>query len=114
MTNTEFESQYSKLEEINPFYQKKVIKELIAECVRELDLLWFKRLVERILLNPGIRIDIGEAARTEKQARRAATDTRAMTQAFESLKENMSENGLKDVLKSMGVNSLLEAVKAAK
>lgn len=114
MTNYEFESQYKKLEETSPYYAKATVKELVAGCVFDLDQLWFKRLVERIILNPTQRIDIGEAARSEKQARRAVRDTRDLTEAYQSLKENISDDGLKKVLESLGAKSLMDAVKAAK
>lgn len=114
MTNYEFEAEYSKLESTNQFYAKGAVKELVAQAVCDLDHAWFRRLVETIVLDPSKSINIGRAARDEKRARQAVRDTRALTEAYESLKQNTSNNGLAEVLKSMGVNSLLEAVKAAK
>ena len=112
MTNYEFEAEYGKLISCNEqYYSKKIIKTLIAECVAELDKAWFNRLITRIILNPTQRIDIADAARTERLARKNSTDTRALIHAFEEIKHRSTDEGLKKVLANYGANSLIEAIK---
>ena len=111
MTNYEFEAEYTKLESTNQFYAKPAVKELVAQAVCDLDYKWFSRLVETIALDPSKSINIGRAARDEKRARQAVRDTKALCEAYRSLSENTSNNGLAEVLKSLGANSLFDAVK---
>lgn len=112
MTNYEFEAEYDKLSESNPLiYKNKTRKELIANCVKDLDVNWFKALVNRIVLNPMVRVDIDEAARGERIARAAIKRSQDESKAFENMTEKMSENGLQETLEKFNAKTVFEAVK---
>ena len=99
MINYEFEAEYQKLIDFNSaYYSKAIIKQLIAECVYELDKAWFRKLITRIILNPTQRIDIADAARSEKMARKSVSETKALLNFSDQIKSYSSENGLQNIL----------------
>lgn len=111
MTNYEFEAQYQKLAEAYPeIYGKKFRKEIIAQCVRDLDLRWFSNLVNRLLLNPYLKFDFDEAARNERIAKSRIKATQDETQAIEALKSKMTASGYEELLKKYNAKSLTEAL----
>ena len=115
MTNYEFENEYQKLAEAYPeIYGKKFRKELIAKSVYDLDKGWFASLVKRLILNPYLKIDFDEAARNERLNKNKVRRTQDIFKAQEVIKNNSSDEGLKNFLKNMRVNSLEEAIKKTK
>jgi hypothetical protein len=112
MTKNEFELEYKKLEELYPaVYQNKIRKEMIANTVKDLSHPWFKSLVKRIILNPQMRLDIDEAARSERLTFIQREKTKETINSLDKLKEQISNKGYEESLKLFGANSLSEAVK---
>jgi hypothetical protein len=112
MTKNEFESEYKKLEELYPtLYQNKIRKELIANTVKDLSHSWFRSLVKRIILNPQMRLDIDEAARSERITFIQREKTKETINSLDKLKEQISNKGYEESLKLFGAKSLSEAVK---
>lgn len=112
MTTYEFEHEYQKLADAYPeIYGKKFRKELIAKSVHDLDRAWFGNIVKRLILNPYLKFDIDEAARSERINRSQVKRTKEEINALNNIAKQSSENGLKDVLKMFNANSLEEAIK---
>ncbi len=111
MTNYEFKAEYDKLVDVYPSNFGNEHKEkAIYNYIKDLDQKWWKALVNRIILSSKPGIDIEDAARGERLARKKIEDTKLLLKASTSFSEQMSECGLEDVLKSMGVKSLVEAI----
>jgi len=114
MTNYEFKLEYDKLVECYPMVFGNQHKEkAIFEYIKDLDAKWWKALSRRILLSSNPRIDIEDAARGERIARKRIEETRILLDVTEKFKD-ITENGLDDALKKIGANSLLEAIEKTK
>ncbi|MEK6772358.1 MAG: hypothetical protein AABY64_00335 [Bdellovibrionota bacterium] len=111
MTELEFKREYKKLEDVFPQnFNSKFKEEAIANYIKDMDVRWWKALVNRMILSSNPRLDIDDAARGERIAKKRAEDTRAMLQLNDQLNEKISEDGLNNVLKNLGAKSLEEAV----
>lgn len=111
MTTYEFKLEYDKLIEIYPQnFSSKFKEQAIFNYIKDLDVKWWKALVNRMILSSNPRLDIDDAARGERNARRRAQDTNAMLRLNDELSDKISATGLEDALKQVGANSLLDAI----
>jgi hypothetical protein len=112
MTIYEFDYEYEKLEKAYPdIYAKKFRKEIIAGIVKDLDKSWFSALVKRIILNPYTRIDIDEAARSERLAKLQIQKSRDNSQALDFVRTMETNEGYKKAIAEFGATSASEALK---
>jgi len=115
MTFEEFENEYKRLaQEFPKEFGSSQRKALIAERVLMLPRHWFKKFIDRMIITANPRLDIEEAARGERLSRaehelKSQTDT-----ALKVVKEKMSDEALKGILKNTNASNLWEAVKKAK
>lgn len=111
MTNYEFKLEYDKLVEVYPQnFSSKFKEQAIANYIKDLDSAWWKALVNRIILSSNPRLDIEDAARGERLARKRYQETKGLLATYDALEDKITENGLKNVLEKMGVNSLEDAI----
>lgn len=111
MTNYEFKLEYDKLVEVYPQnFSSKYKEQAIANYIKDMEASWWKALVNRIILSSNPRIDIEDAARGERNAKRRHQETKGLLATFGELEDRISENGLKNVLEKMGASSLEDAV----
>lgn len=115
MTNYEFKLEYDKLVDIYPDQFKSKFKEqAVANYVKDLDAKWWKSTVTRMILSSNPRLDIEDAARGERLAKQKLRATQETLDAINMVSRNISTAGLQNALKSLGVNSLLEAIEIKK
>lgn len=111
MTNYEFKAEYDKLVEVYPQNFNSDHKQLaIWSYVKDLEIRWWKALVNRMILSSNPRIDIEDAGRGERIAKQRERDTKAMFQLQDQLQDKISENGLEEVLEKLGKKSLVDAI----
>lgn len=110
MTEQEFQSEYDKLKSVYADFRNTFKEIAVAKAVKDMDPKWWRALVNRIILSSNPRLDIDDAARGERLAKKRAEDTKVLLEASVVA----SENGLSDVLKRMGAGSLLDAVRKSK
>lgn len=109
MTNYEFETQYDRLLEFNKvYYAKAPVKDLIASLAKDFEAGFLRSLVNRVVADPFGKINVVEGLREEARARRRIHETRVMNQAFENLKREITDDGLKKALN--GANNVWEAI----
>lgn len=112
MTKIEFLKEYKRLlEEYPQQFSSKTRMELIERTVIELPLKWWSNLVDRIIISNNPRLDILESARGETQALRSYRRTTDLLEALKRDSEHISDEGLTNFLKKLGVDDLTQAVK---
>lgn len=110
MTEQEFQTEYDKLKSVYADFRNTFKEMAVAKAVKDMDAKWWRALVNRIILSSNPRLDIDDAARGERLAKKRAEDTKILLEASSVA----SENGLSDVLNRMGAGSLMEAVQKSK
>lgn len=111
MNRSDFLKYYNLLIEIFPNeYSSKHKAQLIFEHVKELDLNWFIRKVDSIIMGSNRFFDWEEAARGERLALQRLKQTKEVLDAHEAMIKNSSESGLTNVLRKLGKKSLLDAI----
>lgn len=112
MNDLEFSEQYKRLQVVHPNYfgtQEKMAT--IWHFVGDMDVRWFKSLVDRIIMaNRADKIDIGEAVANERRNRKSVAFAEAVSAATKTW-ANMTEKGLENVLEKYKATNLLEAVR---
>lgn len=113
ITDPEFREQYKRLVEVHPHYfSSKEKMDTIWEHVKTLDVDWFRRQVDNIVMAVDIRsekYDLGYAARQERNARRSAEFAKAVSDAADAWKR-VNGQGLESILEKYNSGSLVEAV----
>lgn len=112
MTTEEFKTLYDKLVKVYPFEFGNEIKEkAIFSYIKDLDKRWWSALVYRIILSSNPKIDISDAARGERNARKQAELTQNIISAQEMLSGNISNEGLEKALAEVGARSLTDILR---
>jgi hypothetical protein len=112
MLEKEFMIQANRLSEVFPQHfssQQKL--DLIFERVKDFEISWLRKVVDRIILSNDPRFDFDDATRAERIARNNVLLTKDLISAQEELSTKISDQGLSNALKNFGANSLLEAIK---
>jgi len=111
MTDYEFKTQMQRLSDAFPsHYSSQQRTKLIFERVKDLDLGWFRKLVDRIILTNDPRFNFDEASRGERLARKQINLTTDLIRASEAISEQITDQGFANALAEFGTNSLLDAV----
>ena len=111
MTLQEFNREYQKLSDTYPqHFESEFRKKAIADFVVDLDYRFWASLVNRILVSGDPRLDIMEAAHGERNAKRRARDTLAYLDLQKSLGRYCTDNGLENVVESLGIKSLSDVI----
>ena len=111
MTTQEFENQYEKLVKVYPqVFGNDVKRTAVASYIKDLDARWWCALVNRMILSSNPRLDIEDAARGERLARKRVSDTEAMFKLSDKLQEKITDQGLDKALNVIGAQSLLDAI----
>lgn len=115
MTFEEFSNEYARLEnDFKKEFGSDQRKILIAERVLMLKHSWWKRLVDRIIIQNNPRLDIDEAARAERLSQASNDLVNDTNAAIKSFKEKLSDGALDSFLKDFGANSLWDAIQKTK
>lgn len=111
MNDLEFREQYKRLKEVHPYTYENNEKALtIWRFVKDMEIDWFKNLVDRIVLsNRGDKIDIGEAVAAERRSRASVKFADDVIESLR-LRNNISEKGLENVLDKYKLKSLVECL----
>lgn len=118
MNDIEFREQYKRLRECHPnIFAPKEKMDTIWYYVKDLDLNWFKKIVNHIVMANDVRsekYDIGAAAIAEMRSRKAQEFANNVIKMSELVSKRMSADGLENTLKHYGANSLLDAVEKSR
>jgi hypothetical protein len=115
MTKEEFMIEYGRLLSVRKeFYSLPARRDLIAKHVMGLSHNWWRSLVDRIILSREGSVDIEEAARGERRALSGLRVAKVESEAYTAFSRHMSERGLEETLKTIGTNSLWDAVQKRK
>lgn len=110
MNDLEFREQYKRLRETHPMKFEPTEKlNTIWRFVQDMEVAWFKSLVDRIVMSSRGDLDIGEAVAAERRHRKSkefADSVCAATNAW----QGVTEKGLDNVLGKYGAGSLADAV----
>lgn len=113
MTDPEFREQYRRLTDVHKMhFSSKEKMDTIWGYVQDLDVKWFSRIVDSIVMATDVRserFDIGFAARAERNAKKAAAKAREVSDLVDAY-DNLNNQGLEKVLEEYKSGSLLEAV----
>lgn len=111
MTKQDFALQMIRLKDNYPqHYGSESKAMLIYERVKDLDVFWFKKTVERILLSGEPRFNFEDAAKNERLHRRSLEFNKDLELANERVKEQMTDEGFQKVLNQFNASSAWEAV----
>jgi len=110
VTKAEFLQEAKKLVDWKPQEFSAVRIDLIFTEVSDLSARWWADTVKRIILSGNPRIDIGESARANRAAKNSEMRAMAAVRIANGEGELRTDDGLQKVLKSMGANSLLDAI----
>lgn len=107
MTQAEFKLEYDKLVKVYPSQFGNEIKEAaVYTFIKDLDRRFWVSLANRIILSSNPFLDIQEAAAGERRARKSAELTSDILKAQDVMAEKITESGLSDALKQIGLTSL--------
>ena len=111
MNDLEFREQYKRLKEVHPNTYENNEKALtVWRFVKDMEIDWFKSLVDRVVLsNRGDKIDIGEAVASERRHRASIKFADDVIETLR-LRNNISDNGLENVLKRYEFESLIDCL----
>lgn len=112
MTTQEFKAETKRLIEIFPqHFSSQTRVQLIFERVKDLDIGWFRKCVDRMIITNDPRFNFDDAARGERLARKQVELTNDIIRAQEALAENISNQGLEKALAEVGASSLTDILR---
>lgn len=113
MTPKEFSEQIERLSNCFPsaFPEERI--KVIFRHIHDLDLSWWRQTVDRIIITNNPRLDIEEAVRAYRNARGSMKRANNVVAFHESIREQISDEGLSRALKLFGSNNLLDAISVA-
>lgn len=111
MNFEEFSAQISRLSgEFPQHFNSKGRVQLIFERVKDFEVAWLRKIVDRIILTNDPRFNFDDAARGERLSRKNTQLTQDVIAASDALSGQISEKGLSEALKAFGANSLLDVL----
>lgn len=115
MTKQEFTQEWERLQKEFPAqFQSVTRKDLIAKHVISLEVGFWRALVDRMILSNNPRLDIEEAARSERLSRFNQRLAKDAIGAYEVVSQKMTEDGFRDALNKFGATSVWEAIERNK
>jgi len=83
---------------------------VIYESIRDMEINWFRKIVDSMILNYDHRINFVELVKNERQRLKSLEFTNDVIESYEILNSQITDNGLSNALKKLGVKSLTEAI----
>jgi len=114
MTIYEFDVHYDKLIDHRPrYYNKTENRQAIFAAVKDMELLWFKQAVDKVVAHKEFHINIIQEAKQYRWFQRKHAETRHWLHEQEN-KSAESTMGLQDYLTSIGAKCPLDAIEKVK
>lgn len=115
MTPEEYIFQYERLCDVFPNkFENPTKMDTVFKFVQDLEIDWFRKLVDRIVMTPHGNIDIGEEVAGEKRTRKSIEFADDVNKALDVLHGRITPLGLKKVLDAYQVKTLWEAVEKSR
>lgn len=115
MTFAEFSKPYAEL--ADAFGQQNFNPKrgtLLFKYVSDLPTYWWRGLVERMIIENNPKLNIAEAANSERKTANSAKRAQEESEAAQNLLRNASDASLKNMKQQYGSNSILELMQKMK
>lgn len=112
MTDSEFLNQYKRLMDVFPNkFDSTAKSETVFKFVKDLEINWFEKLVDRIVMTPHGDVDIGESVAGERRARKSVEFANDVSRSMDCMFNKITEKGLEKTLGAYGSETLWEAIR---